>query len=305
MTSYHALYGGTIDSERSRAFTVLSAAKTLRRAMTFAEDTSGGIDNRDSQHPSIVEFQSQAGSNPFGRIHLHRAFDAKESGNGHAGAFRHSLITAYLIRNWHDNLAVLQQFPCAGALFDEFHHGVILSLCENPGMEFELQPNLKGTRVQLRPLLVEDFEQLFAAASDPLLWAQHPEPLRYRRDVFQKFFDGAMESKGAFAVMDIASGRMIGSSRYYDYKTAQREVKIGYTFVVREFWGTGYNPEMKKLMLDHAFRYVDRVLFEIGESNIRSQTAIQRIGARLIGKSDLPGLDGTMLKMVLFEIRRT
>ena len=172
-------------------------------------------------------------------------------------------------------------------------------------MEFDLQAILKGTLVQLRPLVVEDFEALYAAASDPLLWAQHPEPLRYRRDVFQKFFDGAMESKGAFAVMDIASGRMIGSSRYYDYKTAQREVKIGYTFVVREFWGTGYNPEMKKLMLDHAFRYVDRVLFEIGESNIRSQTAIQRIGARLIGKSDLPGLDGTMLKMVLFEIRRT
>jgi RimJ/RimL family protein N-acetyltransferase len=62
---------------------------------------------------------------------------------------------------------------------------------------------------------------------------------------------------------------------------------------------------MKKLMLDHAFRHVDRVLFEIGESNIRSQTAIQRIGANLVGKADLPGLDGAMRKMVVFEIRRS
>jgi RimJ/RimL family protein N-acetyltransferase len=180
---------------------------------------------------------------------------------------------------------------------------VILSLCENPEMEFDLQPNLKGTRVHLRPLLIEDFEELFAAASDPLLWAQHPEPLRYQRAVFQKFFDGAIESKGGFAVIDVASGRIIGSSRYYDYNPGQREVKIGYTFVAREFWGAGYNPEMKKLMLDHAFSHVDRVLFEIGESNIRSQTAIQRIGARLIGKADLPGLDGAMRKMLVFEIR--
>jgi RimJ/RimL family protein N-acetyltransferase len=181
---------------------------------------------------------------------------------------------------------------------------VILSLWENPGMDFDLQPILKGSLVQLRPLVVEDFEPVYTVASDPLLWEQHPEPLRYRRDVFQKFFDGAIESKGAFAVMEMTSGRMIGSSRYYDYSPAQREVKIGYTFVGREFWGAGYNPEMKKLMLDHAFRHVDRVLFEIGETNIRSQTAIQRIGAQLIGKADKPGLDGAMRKMLVFEIKR-
>ena len=159
---------------------------------------------------------------------------------------------------------------------------VILSLCENPRMEFDLQPILKGALVQLRPLVIEDFEALYAVASDPRIWEQHPEPLRYRRDVFQKFFDGAMESKGAFAAMDIASGRM-----------------------AREFWGAGYNPEMKKLMLDYAFPHVERVLFEIGETNIRSQTAIRRIGAQFVGKAELPGLDGAMRKMVVFEIRRS
>jgi len=171
-------------------------------------------------------------------------------------------------------------------------------------MDFELQPNLTGAHVQLRPLVPEDFEALYAAASDPLVWEQHPEPLRYRREVFQKFFDGAIESKGAFAAIDAASGRIIGSSRYYDYRPDLREVKIGYTFVGREFWGGIYNPEMKKLMLDHAFRFVDRVLFEIGECNVRSQTAIQRIGASFVGKVDLPGLDGTLHPMLVYSITR-
>ena len=178
----------------------------------------------------------------------------------------------------------------------------ILYLWENPGMDFDLQPTLEGERVRLRPLLVEDFEALYSVASDPLIWEQHPEPLRYQHDVFQKFFDGAMESKGAFAAVEVVSGKIIGSSRYYDYHPAQREAKIGYTFVSREYWGQGYNPEMKKLMLDHAFRFVDRVLFEIGETNIRSQTAIRRIGACLVGKAELPGLDGTTRKMLVYSI---
>jgi N-acetyltransferase len=181
---------------------------------------------------------------------------------------------------------------------------VILSLWENPEMEFDLQPELRGRVLTLRPLVIADFEAVYAAASDPLVWEQHPEPLRYRREVFQKFFDGAMASKGAFAVIDLASRKIIGSSRYYDYNPAMREVKIGYSFLSRAFWGGVYNPEMKKLMLDHAFGFVDRVLFEIGESNLRSQTAIQRIGAKFVGKVDLPGLDGTMLPMLVFGITR-
>jgi len=272
--------------------------------MSFTENLPDGIDNGNPQYAAVVELQSQAGSNPLGRVHLQIPLDTKKSGYGHARSFRHTLITTNLIRNRSNLLAILQQFPGAGTLFDEFHHDVILSLWENPRMGFDLQQTLKGKLVQLRPLNVEDFEDLYRTASDPLLWEQHPEPLRYRREVFQKFFDGAIQSKGAFAVINNATGKMIGSSRYYDYKPDQREVKIGYTFVAREFWGGGYNPEMKKLMLDHAFRAVDRVLFEIGECNIRSQTAIQRIGAHLIGKSDLPGLDGVPRKMVVYEINR-
>ena len=54
---------------------------------------------------------------------------------------------------------------------------------------------------------------LHRAASDPLIWEQHPEPDRYERDIFQRYFDGAMASKGALAIIDRRSGRIIGSSR--------------------------------------------------------------------------------------------
>ena len=149
-------------------------------------------------------------------------------------------------------------------------------------MEFDLQPVLRGSLIELRPLRPEDFPALFEAASDPLIWEQHPEPDRYRRDVFQKFFDSGIESKGAFAIIDLKSNTVIGSSRYYDYSPDSREVTIGYTFLKRAFWGGTTNRELKSLMLDHAFRFVDRVLFEVGQNNLRSQKALHKIGARFL-----------------------
>jgi N-acetyltransferase len=149
-----------------------------------------------------------------------------------------------------------------------------------PVADFDLQPRLRGERIELRPLESGDFDALFEAAGDPLIWEQHPEPNRFQREVFEKYFDGAIASGGAFAVVDRASGRIIGSSRYCNLKLAEREVEIGWTFLERAFWGGAYNREMKALMLDHAFRFVDRVVFVVGESNLRSQMALCKIGAR-------------------------
>lgn len=159
-------------------------------------------------------------------------------------------------------------------------------------VEFDLQPTLKGKLVELRPLRPQDFDLLFAAASDPLIWEQHPESDRYKREVFQKFFDGAMQSKGAFAVIERASGRIIGSSRYCNLDPSRSEVEIGWTFLERAFWGGTYNREMKSLMLDHAFRFVGRVVFVVGESNLRSQKALEKIGARFLKKAERPAQDG-------------
>ncbi len=171
-------------------------------------------------------------------------------------------------------------------------------------MEFDLQPTLEGKLLQLRPLRREDFEALLAAASDPLIWEQHPERDRGTRAVFQHYFDGAMQSGGAFAVIERKSGRIIGNSRYHDLKPQESEVEIGYTFLERAFWGGAYNGEMKRLMLEHAFRYVKRVVFVIGENNVRSQKAIQKIGARLFKKIERPARDGSMTTHLVFAITR-
>jgi N-acetyltransferase len=146
-------------------------------------------------------------------------------------------------------------------------------------MPFELQPTLVGDLVELRPLRAEDFEALFAVASDPLIWEQHPANDRYKPDVFAKFFEEAMATGGAFVVLDRADCRVIGSSRYFGYDEANSEIEIGWSFLARSHWGGRYNGEMKRLMLAHAFKFVKSVVFLIGPNNIRSQTAIQRIGA--------------------------
>ncbi|MGL2965547.1 GNAT family N-acetyltransferase [Flavobacterium sp. XGLA_31] len=147
-------------------------------------------------------------------------------------------------------------------------------------MSFDLQPTaLKNDLIALIPLKESDFEELYDVASDPLVWEQHPNKLRYQREVFQNYFEGAILSKGAFLIRDTQTNECIGSSRFYDYDENEKSVLIGYTFIGRKFWGAGYNKALKKLMLDHAFQYVDKVYFHIGAFNIRSQKAIEKIGA--------------------------
>jgi N-acetyltransferase len=169
-------------------------------------------------------------------------------------------------------------------------------------ISFDLQPTLRGRLLELRPLRADDFEALFAAASDPLIWEQHPDSERYKREVFQKFFDSAMTSGGAFAVIELASGRIIGSSRYWNLDAAAGEVEIGWTFLERSFWGGLYNGEMKRLMIDHALRFVGRVVFIVGENNIRSQKAVEKVGGRLVRTVERPSPDGVMQRNVVFVV---
>lgn len=148
--------------------------------------------------------------------------------------------------------------------------------------KFELQPTLSNEFIKIQPLTSEDFEALYTVASDPLLWEQHPNKDRYKRDVFETFFKGAMESKGAFLVFDIKTNKVIGSSRYYDVDTKNLSIAIGYTFVARDHWGGIYNPALKALMINYAFQFADTVLFHVGAVNVRSQKAVERLGAKKI-----------------------
>jgi RimJ/RimL family protein N-acetyltransferase len=145
-------------------------------------------------------------------------------------------------------------------------------------MDFDLQPVLQDGLVRLRPVRPEDFEAMFEAASDPDIWAQHPAYDRYKRTVFQNFFDGGLASGGAFVIEDAATGEVIGSTRYNGLDTTVRSVEIGWTFLVRSRWGGPWNGAVKRLMLDHAFGSLDTVVLFAGEHNHRSRRAIEKIG---------------------------
>jgi RimJ/RimL family protein N-acetyltransferase len=147
----------------------------------------------------------------------------------------------------------------------------------------DLQPVLRGELLELRPLSAGDFDALYAVASDPLVWEQHPASDRWRREVFEEFFREAMASGGAFAAVDRRDGRIVGSSRYWAHDPMKREVEIGWTFLARTHWGGRYNGEMKRLMLEHAFGFVDRVVFLVGPRNLRSRRAVEKIGGAYAG----------------------
>jgi RimJ/RimL family protein N-acetyltransferase len=142
-----------------------------------------------------------------------------------------------------------------------------------------LQPFLENDTIQLIPLQASDFEALYHVASDPLIWEQHPNKNRYQKAIFQNFFDGALLSKGAFVIVDKETNAIIGSTRFYDWNSEEKSVLIGYTFYGRNYWGSKYNPMIKKMMLDYAFQFVDHVYFHVGTENIRSQIAMERLGA--------------------------
>ena len=170
----------------------------------------------------------------------------------------------------------------------------------------DLQPVLNGSLIRLRPLREEDFAELFAVASDPLIWEQHPNRDRYQEAVFRDFFRVAMESGGALVVIDQRNGRIIGSSRYFGYDRERSEVEIGWTFLARKFWGGVYNGEMKQLMLGHAFRFVKRVIFVIGPTNIRSQRAVEKIGGVRAGtRSGEDGQERVIFKITADKLRST
>jgi RimJ/RimL family protein N-acetyltransferase len=154
-------------------------------------------------------------------------------------------------------------------------------------MVFNIQPTLQSQQALLLPLKEEDFEELYQVASDPQVWMQHPNRDRWKKEVFEVFFKGAMQSGGAFKIIDQTTGEVAGSTRFYDHNTDAGSILIGYTFYATKFWGKGLNQAVKKMMLDYIFQFVSKVHFHIGAQNIRSQVAIARVGALKIGEEEV------------------
>jgi RimJ/RimL family protein N-acetyltransferase len=149
------------------------------------------------------------------------------------------------------------------------------------------QPVLEDDSVRLRPLRADDWDALFAVASDPLIWQQHPAHDRWQEPVFRAFFEDALANKGALVAIDPAGGAVIGSSRYQGLTQANGgSVEIGWTFLARSHWGGTTNHAMKRLMLAHALASVAEVRFVVGETNTRSRTALEKIGAVLTDRRE-------------------
>jgi RimJ/RimL family protein N-acetyltransferase len=157
------------------------------------------------------------------------------------------------------------------------------------------QPNLEGELVVVRPLRVDDFDQLYAVAADPLLWEQHPQRERWRPEVFRVYFDAHLASGGALAVLERASGDLIGATRYDNLDPEASEVEIGWTFLARPYWGGVYNADLKRVMFEHAFQSVKTVVFLVGARNLRSRRAVEKLGAMECG---------ARRGMVLYAVRR-
>jgi len=170
-------------------------------------------------------------------------------------------------------------------------------MAANP-WSFDRQPVLVGERIELRPMRADDFEALFRVASDPLIWEQHPDRDRYQEATFRAFFEDGLKSGGALVAVDRATGEIIGSSRFHGYDADRSEIEIGWTFLARACWGGWYNGEMKRLMLEHAFRWVHRVIFVIGPDNRRSQRAVEKIGGVYAGTTK----DARGRERVVYEI---
>ena len=169
-----------------------------------------------------------------------------------------------------------------------------------PEPTFDFQPVLQGPNLTLRPQTTDDLEPLYAVAGDPLMWALHPEKDRWQRPVFEQLFASGMRGNGALTIVHTATGRVVGSSRYYDWNPDKAEVVIGYTYLARDLWGGAANAELKRLMLQHAYRYARKVWFHVGKDNLRSRRAMEKIGATLSHALVLPNLSGTPRDMVVY-----
>ena len=152
---------------------------------------------------------------------------------------------------------------------------------------FSLQPILENDAFKLLPLQENNFADLYAVASDPAIWAQHPNKERWQKPAFTTFFEGAMQSQGAFKIVDKATSATLGSTRFYEYNPQDNSIFIGYTFYGTQSWGKGINIAVKTLLLDYVFQFVETVRFHIGAGNVRSQVAIQRLGAIKVAEQEV------------------
>lgn len=169
-------------------------------------------------------------------------------------------------------------------------------------MPFNTLASLEDDRVLLKPLSPHDFEALYDVACDPQLWVHHPIGNGYTKEGFELFFSEALKT-GSLLIIDKPGNRVIGCTRFYNYKDSESSVVIGHTFILNACWGKGYNSRVKNLMLDHAFQHVTKVLFYVVTDNIRSQKALEKMGAQQTVTIER-NYEGRVLQCFVYEMNR-
>lgn len=167
-----------------------------------------------------------------------------------------------------------------------------------------IQPTLLSELLEVRPLTPEDYTDLLKAASDPLIWEQHPQSDRWKPEVFEKFFAEAIQSGGGMAIVERKTAKLIGSTRFYDYNKDKSTITIGYTFIARPYWGGIYNRDLKKLVINYSLQFVKACLFQVGLNNRRSQKAMEKIGAINTGIEEVSISYGPPKKSYIYKIEK-
>ena len=134
----------------------------------------------------------------------------------------------------------------------------------------------------IKKLKISDFNSLYDVGKNPSIWEQHPENDRWKIEKFKNYFNNGIQNEfGIYGIFDKKENRLIGSSRYYDYNKLKLSIKVGFTFLIPEYWGTSANYQIKVLLLTEAFKNLKKVYFDIGFNNLRSRKAIEKLGAVL------------------------
>ena len=141
---------------------------------------------------------------------------------------------------------------------------------------------LENEIVKLRQTKEEDFEDLYKQGGHPTIWEQHLEKDRYKRDKFLEYFNSGINNEfGSLTIINKKNNKIVGLTRIYDFKEEDFSVKLGYTFIGKEYWGSNINYNVKKLILDYVFSFLNTVFFDVFEKNIRSQKSVVKLGGIL------------------------
>ncbi|MDB5229135.1 MAG: acetyltransferase, ribosomal protein N-acetylase [Bacteroidota bacterium] len=172
---------------------------------------------------------------------------------------------------------------------------------------------LNGDTVDLLPLELNHFDELYIAAADKKLWEFIPSDCSVK-EKFYEVYHAALEEREKgnhypFVIFHKPTGKLIGSTRFLDIVERDRKLEIGWTWITADHWATNINFECKLLLLTFAFEKLSalRVQLKTDETNLRSRKAIQKIGAQFEGilRKDRIRDNGTSRNTAYFSILDT